>query len=107
MHCTGTVWCWDLSATLGWAADPGPCETIGSQTGTWHELSDTPWKVSQRRGSRPVPIASFPSPQGSLPVMLMPREPECEFACLCARPGAGAAGSERLVLARMLPVGAE
>lgn len=99
----GTVWCWDLSSALGWARDASPAP------GAWALVTDTPWRAAGRRSARPVPIATFPSPQSALPAMLFPGEPSCELACLCGRPRRGAGKllggedeGEELVLAWML-----
>jgi hypothetical protein len=53
----GTVWGWDLTATLGWSRDgPGT-----APPGAWHEFENAPWRVRARPGAAPVPLFSLAS----------------------------------------------
>jgi hypothetical protein len=73
------VWAWDLSATLGWAREPG------TPMGAWAQLASEPWRVPLlRAGARAVPVADLsPAPgcdhAGGV-AMLFPDHPACAFA---------------------------
>ncbi|GBF91472.1 hypothetical protein Rsub_04212 [Raphidocelis subcapitata] len=76
----GTVWAWDLSATLGWARAPG------APAGAWLEHDGDAWRVAmRRRGARAVPVATFHGLTCHFDLdciaMIFPDHPACAFAC--------------------------